>query len=67
MYLLLPLSYASCVFVQTLILQELELVDTEYIGTICGSYRRGESTMYLVVFTITNCVYICNCHVVSRK
>uniref|UniRef100_A0A4W5QZP9 DNA polymerase n=1 Tax=Hucho hucho TaxID=62062 RepID=A0A4W5QZP9_9TELE len=33
----------------------LELVDTEYIGTICGSYRRGESTMYLVVFTITNC------------
>uniref|UniRef100_A0A8C7UQF7 DNA polymerase n=1 Tax=Oncorhynchus mykiss TaxID=8022 RepID=A0A8C7UQF7_ONCMY len=26
---------------ETLILQELELVDTEYIGTICGSYRRG--------------------------
>ncbi|KAK6313295.1 hypothetical protein J4Q44_G00166420 [Coregonus suidteri] len=41
---------------ETLILQELELVDTEYIGTICGSYRRGESTMYLVVFTITNSV-----------
>uniref|UniRef100_A0A4W5R725 DNA polymerase n=1 Tax=Hucho hucho TaxID=62062 RepID=A0A4W5R725_9TELE len=41
MYLLLPLFYASCVYVQTLILQELELVDTEYIGTICGSYRRG--------------------------
>uniref|UniRef100_A0A6Q2ZFH7 DNA polymerase n=1 Tax=Esox lucius TaxID=8010 RepID=A0A6Q2ZFH7_ESOLU len=27
---------------ETLILQELKLVDTEYIGTICGSYRRGE-------------------------
>uniref|UniRef100_A0AAY5LB81 DNA polymerase n=1 Tax=Esox lucius TaxID=8010 RepID=A0AAY5LB81_ESOLU len=26
---------------ETLILQELKLVDTEYIGTICGSYRRG--------------------------
>ncbi|XP_055776040.1 DNA polymerase beta [Salvelinus fontinalis] len=26
---------------ETLIMQELELVDTDYIGTICGSYRRG--------------------------
>ncbi|KAJ8005744.1 hypothetical protein DPEC_G00121080 [Dallia pectoralis] len=26
---------------ETLIIQELESVDTEYIGTICGSYRRG--------------------------
>ncbi|KAL0979261.1 hypothetical protein UPYG_G00182900 [Umbra pygmaea] len=26
---------------ETLILQELTLVDSEYIGTICGSYRRG--------------------------
>ncbi|CAB1322096.1 unnamed protein product [Coregonus sp. 'balchen'] len=26
---------------ETFILQELELLDTEYIGTICGSYRRG--------------------------
>uniref|UniRef100_A0A674CUJ3 DNA polymerase n=1 Tax=Salmo trutta TaxID=8032 RepID=A0A674CUJ3_SALTR len=35
---------------ETLILQELELVDTEYIGTICGSYRRGESFLhYLTV------------------
>lgn len=28
-------------FFQTLILQELEQLDPEYIGTICGSYRRG--------------------------
>ncbi|XP_057212615.1 DNA polymerase beta [Triplophysa rosa] len=26
---------------EALILKELELVDPEYIGTICGSYRRG--------------------------
>jgi len=26
---------------ETLILKELEVVDPEYIGTICGSYRRG--------------------------
>ncbi|XP_023688038.1 DNA polymerase beta [Paramormyrops kingsleyae] len=26
---------------EALILQELEVVDPEYIGTICGSYRRG--------------------------
>ncbi|KAM9475699.1 DNA polymerase beta isoform 2-T2 [Clarias gariepinus] len=26
---------------ETLILQELEQLDPEYIGTICGSYRRG--------------------------
>uniref|UniRef100_A0AAY5EWZ7 DNA polymerase n=1 Tax=Electrophorus electricus TaxID=8005 RepID=A0AAY5EWZ7_ELEEL len=28
-------------FSQALILQELEELDPEYIGTICGSYRRG--------------------------
>lgn len=28
-------------FLQTLILGELEKIDTDYIGTICGSYRRG--------------------------
>uniref|UniRef100_A0AAY5F1X3 DNA polymerase n=1 Tax=Electrophorus electricus TaxID=8005 RepID=A0AAY5F1X3_ELEEL len=34
----------SCIlqcFSQALILQELEELDPEYIGTICGSYRRG--------------------------
>ncbi|XP_077571038.1 DNA polymerase beta [Stigmatopora nigra] len=29
---------------ETLILQELTKIDTEYIGTICGSYRRGAAS-----------------------
>lgn len=29
-------------FIQTLILKELTKIDTDYIGTICGSYRRGK-------------------------
>lgn len=38
--------YSFCILMlfkcfQALILQELEEVGPEYIGTICGSYRRG--------------------------
>lgn len=32
---------SSCVF-KALIIAELEKIDPEYIGTICGSYRRGD-------------------------
>uniref|UniRef100_A0A3Q3E978 DNA polymerase n=1 Tax=Labrus bergylta TaxID=56723 RepID=A0A3Q3E978_9LABR len=30
---------------ETLILEELKEIDQEYIGTICGSYRRGETSL----------------------
>lgn len=48
------------------ILQELELLVTEYIRAICGSYRRSESShvvVYLVVFSINNSVYCLDVHV----
>uniref|UniRef100_A0A672SI03 DNA polymerase n=1 Tax=Sinocyclocheilus grahami TaxID=75366 RepID=A0A672SI03_SINGR len=32
---------AEMQIMETLILKELDVVDPEYIGTICGSYRRG--------------------------
>lgn len=36
-------TFLCCFFVvQALILKELDIVDPEYIGTICGSYRRGK-------------------------
>lgn len=35
-------TFLCCfISVQALILKELDIVDPEYIGTICGSYRRG--------------------------
>lgn len=37
-------------FVQTLIHGELKKVGTEYIGTICGSYRRGKMFPFKFVF-----------------
>lgn len=40
--------------VQSLIHGELEQIDEDYIGTICGSYRRGLSyskTVLLIMFS----------------
>lgn len=36
---------------QALILKELDLVDPEYIGTICGSYRRGDWSFWSTYLT----------------
>lgn len=42
--------WSQTALVQTLILGELTKIDTDYIGTICGSYRRGKTVP--VVFSL---------------